>query len=325
MIKITSPSALSPFDRPVVFGFSSTAPSADALKYIDAVIEDAVSGAVVAARRIHLDKNASAQLDVAPMLRRALALQPVAGATGLAAADDSMFNVRMRVGSVRTDAVKLLCTAPQRNALTLLSDMPRQRTIGSRDCDRLLFYCMSDFTVFVDVQTAAGSKTYSYNWDGDDGLVAFRLRAGDFGSDVRRIVVRTGVQPLVEYEVESAAGDSVRLAWRTGSGIVEHFTFPVVARRTLVADRRTVRLSDGTSIASVASRTELTLRSQCDASAAVEALAAIAASPQVWAVDRETGQYASVEVLTQQVVTHAFGEPSNVELTVRPSQNGTRL
>ena len=325
MIKIVSPSNFSSFDTQAVFRFTSDV-TADAGAAVEALLEDADTGGVIAARRLRLDSSAAAVFDVAPILRRAMELRPAAGATGLAAADDAMFRVRMRVGMTVSDAVTLLCSQPVTNSLACLTAMPVRRTIRRGDCDRLLFYAMADFAVDIEAGRDNGTADSAvYEWSGDGGLVVLRLRAADFGGDVRRLTVRTGSRVVAEYEVEEPTAGSMRLAWRTSLGSVEHYTFPVVVRREVVSGNRTVRLADGTCTLSGDAHAEIVLRSHREPSAVVDALAGIVASPQVWLTDEATGDYLSVTVETRQAATRSFGEPSNVELTVRPSQNGVML
>ena len=325
MLTISTPSELSPFDRPAEFVITSTTPATDAGTIIDAVLTDADSGTVLATRRIHLDNNGSARFDAAPVLRRSFVLRPAAGASGLAVAEDCRFRVVLSVGAVRSKAVTLLSTEPDINALTLISGMSAKRTIRYGESDRLIFYSQSDFTVSIEVQTPSGTKHYSYNWKGDAGLVALRLRTTDFDPAAQRITVMANRTTAAEYTVEPSTADSVRLAWRSTAGVVEHYTFPIVVRRTLVSGRRTVRLADGTCTVAGSEHVEAVLRSAYENAATVATIAEAAISPQVWVVDGDTGEYISVDVLTQQVATHSFGEPSNVELTVRPSQNGVRI
>lgn len=326
MLKITSPSNLSSFDRPALFRISGTEPSADAHTAVDAILEDADTGAVLATRRLHLDADASAIFDVAPILQRAMTIRLTGGPTGLAAADDSTFRVRMRVGAAVSDTIALLCTLPARNALSCITSMPQQRTIRYGESDRLLFYCLSDFTVTITAVSDDGqTDVREYMWTGDGGLVTLRLRTSDFASTTSRITISANRMTVAEYDVESSDSDALRLAWRTRSGSVEHYTFPVVARRTAVSGNRTVRLADGTCTVTGECHTQIVARSQYEAEETVAALAGIVTSPQVWAEDEAAGGYVSVVVETQQVTTRSFGEPSNVELTVRPSQNGVML
>ena len=323
MIEIITPSNLSPFDRPAVFRFTGQA--ADAGAAIDALLEDADTGAVLAARRIRLDGSAAAEFDAAPVLRRAMMLQPAGGATGLAGAADAMFRVRMTAGGVQSERVTLICTAPARNALTLMSQMPGKRHIRYGESDVLTFYAMSDFSVRIEVRTGTTASSHRYDWTGDAGLVALRLRTSDFDSAAESIGVYVNNALMAEYEVEPAAGEALRIAWRNGSGIIEHYTFALVARSTAAAERRSVRLTDGVCTVAAQWHEQLQLASQYEPAAVVDALAGIAVSPQVWAVDGQTGAYVSVGVVTGEVVTRRQGEPSNVGLTVRPSQNGVRL
>ena len=337
MLTITSPANLSPFDRPAIFKIASDTPAADAGRYIEALLEDSDSGTILAARRIRLSSTATAQFDAAPILRRSVTFRPAGGATGLIAADECRFRVRLAVrwlsseggaptAAAQSAAVTLISTAPKSNLLTLITSMPAQRTICYGESDTLTLYAPAGFTATIEaLSPSSGSRRFDYKWSGSAGLVTLRLRTTDFDPAVERIMVLLNGGTVVEYTVEPACSEGMRIAWRTTAGTLEHYTFPVVARRTLAAGSRTIRLADGTCTVAGRSHTEAVVRSSYESRAVVGALAEIAESPQVWTVDGETGEYIETDVLTSEIVTHLFGEPSNVELTVRPSQNGVRI
>ena len=323
MLKIYSPSNLSPFDRPAIFRLEGDASQAgDA---IDLLLEDTETGTLLAARRIRLDDSAAARFDAAPVLRRAMMLQPAGGPTGVAGAAGCRFRVRVSAGGAQSDEVTLICTAPKRNALTMMSQLPERRTIRRGESDVLVFYAMSDIELHVEVQTDGGVQSHPFRWTGEAGLVELRLRTEDFGAGARRIAVFANNSPMAEYEVEPPAADSLRLAWRNDAGIIEHYTFSVVGRKLCASERRSVRLADGVCTVAAEAHEEIRLASVCECAAVTDVLARIVSSPQVWVVDGETDSYVGVEVVTREVVTRSFGEPANVELTVRPSQNGVRL
>ena len=325
MLKITTPADFSPFDRPAIFEIADDNPAAGAGTYVDAMLEDADSGTILSARRILIDSAAPARFDAAPILRRAVTVRPVAGATGLVSADECMFRVRLTVGGTRSEAVTLLSTSPAEGASALVSTMPARRTIRYGESDLLMYRAAEGFTATVEVHTPSGSRQFGYSWSGGGGLVTLRLRTSDFDAGAERITVRAEGAATVEYAVGPASDEGLRIAWRTAAGSIEHYTFPVVARRTLVAGRKNIRLADGSCTVAGTGHTEAVVRSHTECASVAAAIAGIVDSPQVWAVGQTPEGYVGLEVATGEVAMHSFGEPSIVELTVRPSQNGVRI
>lgn len=369
MVTIITPPNLTPFDGPVVFRMTSDATTEQS---IDLTMYDADNGTLLAGRRLHMT-GGEASFDAAPILRRMMKLQPSGGESGLFAADDAQFRIRLTAvesgaapaAAVSTDnnsaavsgaatiakvlppdppeepeiggeeplpevsaavaELTTVCRATADGATGMLTSMPARRTIRHGESDRLLIYAPEPFAAEVEALADDGSvQTASYEWQGDAGMAVLRLRTSDFGLHTRRLTVRIGGQTAVQYDLEPAGGSrTVRLAWRTDEGSVEHYTFPVMASRTLTVGRNTALLGGAATVTSVSRGEELALRSQYEPQATARALARIAASAQVWLVDDERGIYEDAVAVESQMTTERFGEPVNVELTVRPSHKTT--
>ena len=332
MVKISVPADLSAFDRTAEFIFTGSTAEADTP--IEARLENADNGEVLAARRLRLGHDSTAKFDVAPLLRRAAMLQPSDRPTGLAAAEGAAFRVRMRVGTAVSDIVTLVCTRPQTGATALLCEsaaggsgtatLPVRRRLARGESDVLTFFAAGAFTVTLEAATDSASRSYTYRWEGAGGIVALRLRTSDFGAQTRRIAVRLNGTVVAICDIGEPAAGGVRMAWRTRSGLLEHYTFASVVRRMQVSSAPRVQTADGAIAAAGGSHIETVVKSHCEPAATAELLAGIVASPQVWAVDDATGAYEPLTVVTQQAESHRWGRPTSVELTVRPSKNGVR-
>lgn len=316
-IYISPDSELPSFAGPVVYNITTSASLLDVDLY-----ESGNLSVPIASRRIRA-VDGKVLFDVAPILRRRMVLQPVGGVTGLFADDGCMTDIHVYAGGDFSPWVR--CVAmPHERRLRMVTSMPPRRTIRYGESDRILLFVPGRVTVGVEALSPAGSETQSYRWDSEGGAVVLRLRTTDFDPETERFVVSINGEVAVTYDVDFPMRDSVRLAWRTASGSVEHYTFPVVASRTLVPASTAVEDSHGRRTASAAETTETVLLSRFEPAALTAAIAGAVSSPQVWTVDDERGVYNPVEVVDARTEYYDFGQLRNIRLTVRPVKN-TRL
>lgn len=313
---ISPSSELPSFAGPVVYNIDTS----DSLLDVD--LYESGNPTPIASRRIRA-AGGTALFDVAPILRRRMALQPVGGVTGLFADDGCMTDIR--VCAKETFSSWTRCVAmPHEGNLRIVTSMPPRRTIRYGESDRILLFVPGSVTVGVEALSSAGDEVQSYTWDTGGGAVVLRLRTMDFDPETERFIVRVNGEVAVTYDVDFPLRDSVRLAWRTASGSVEHYTFPVVASRTLAAERAAVGSPEGHRTVAAAETTETVLLSRFEPAALTAAIAGAVSSPQVWTVDDERGLYNPVEVVDARTEYYNFGELRNIRLTLRPAKK-TRL
>ena len=129
-------------------------------------------------------------------------------------------------------------------------------------------------------------------------------------------MVDAGSAGAVAYTVVAPPAEGVRVAWRTRSGSIEHYTFPVV--KSVVAEVEKTRAVGGEGYVArvVDTRQQTLLRSAYETRAVLEALAGVISSPQVWEVVQ--GQYVPVDVLTPKAEIYRHGEFGALEIEIRP-------
>lgn len=284
---------------------------------IRTAVFDHTTGEVLAARRLSA-ANGRAEFDIAPILRRRMVLQPAGGATGLLACTDAMFTVRITAEGAAESKTATLVAPPHDGRLRTVTSMPFRRTIRRGESDLLTIFSPGGFAVDVQSQSPAGVENKRYEWTGSPGVAAMRLRTTDFDPGTERLTIRVDGIPAAEYDVLPAEPDTVRLAWRTAAGSVEHYTFRTVGR-SVETVRTTFDNGRGTRTASAAERESAELASGYEPSATIAAIAGALVSPQVWIADDELGTYTDVEITDSHVSTYRFGEPSSISLTIRSS------
>lgn len=153
------------------------------------------------------------------------------------------------------------------------------------------------------------------------GLYLFRLDTRDF-PQAERIRVDAGSCGTVCYTLIPSPQGSVRLAWRSSAGSIEHYTFPVVRETTVETVRRDAHGPDGRTTAGAVQERQHTLVSAYEAPRVLEALAELHATPSLW-IAKADG-YIPADIVPGTAVVRRHGELRCLEFTLRPTLQ-TRL
>lgn len=311
MYTIKSPDNFSSFAESVEFTVTTDDSS---LSSVVVTLVDAMTEQVISSRRLPLCEG-SATTDFAPLLRRIFALQPVAGATGLAAEEECNAHIKLKVGSVVSPVITCVA-APHEGLARCITTMPVKRRIGIAECDSLLMFLPERATISLDAVTPSGVDTQEFMWEGDGGMVALRVRMSDFSSDTEQITARLNGVVVAEWQVEpSSEVQSVRLAWRTPHGSLEHYTFPAIDEQASMVERQSIRTEGGVVTTSIEHVAEMSVSSRYEPLAMVAALSGILSSPQVWVVD-DDGSYSNAEVESCRCTVHESFRPSKISLKI---------
>lgn len=305
-----------PLGRPLIYAVScASASPAD----LEVCISDPAQRRIYGRKRFNAVTEAA--FDVAPYLRRARSFAPSSGATGVYSAADRTLEAVVTVTDRTTQA---LLTAPVRCFLPtvdapaeaqLLSAMPRVRLLRPGACDELTLYTAGAQPVTLTIRYAARTATARYTLPAA-GLHLFRLRADDFPA-AEVITLDAGACGTVTYSIVQPVEGAVRLAWRSRTGSIEHYDFPVERAAGCEAMRRTACGPEGyVSCTTVEWRRQL--RSALERREVLEALAELIATPEVWLVEGE--RYTPVSVVSDRAEVHRYGCLSSLDLTIRPTQ-----
>lgn len=175
----------------------------------------------------------------------------------------------------------------------------------------------------VTVTSDITAEALTYNAIGGEELTLFRLNTRSFLPSVGTITVRiaTAGQTVAEigYTVVPKCDEGCRIAWRSRAGSIEHYTFPVV-KSVVQKIRKEQVLTDDAGYEDISIRDErtTTLASAFEPAAVIEALAEIAASPQVWKIDGD--KYEEVDILTREQTIGRHGSLGCIEISLRPRQ-----
>lgn len=283
-----------------------------------------------------------AEFDIAPYLRRRLRFTPISGKTGIyagaprivgtvveaaatdaanAAAQSAAQPVAQPVGqttsrATATSAYRVFLPAAEPvSAPALLTSMPRVRLIpvGASDELSLLTEGPHRVTLIAEYGPDAIADTYDIP---SGGLHIFLLNTSDYRR-AGKITIDAGTCGKVVYSLVQPVRGSVRLAWRSRAGSLEHYTFPVEATAGVEAVKRHAYGPDGYA-GRATGEYRRKLRSALETREVLEALAELVDTPEVWMV--EEGRYVPVEVVSERAVVHNHGTMSFLEVTIRTAK-----
>lgn len=260
-------------------------------------------------------------LNIAPMVRKNIRFVPSSGMTGFCNSESRSASVQLAVGTTYSEVRTFVAAHDSVKPSRILTTMPSHRIIAYGESDEITCCIPGQHTVTVTSDITAEALTY--NAIGGEELTLFRLNTRSFLPSVGTITVRiaTAGQTVAEigYTVVPKCDEGCRIAWRSRAGSIEHYTFPVV-KSVVQKIRKEQVLTDDAGYEDISIRDErtTTLASAFEPAAVIEALAEIAASPQVWKIDGD--KYEEVDILTREQTIGRHGSLGCIEISLRPRQ-----
>jgi hypothetical protein len=106
----------------------------------------------------------------------------------------------------------------------------------------------------------------------------------------------------------------VRLAWISGEGSIERYTFPTTLKSRRKSEKRTILMGEEQRVVASTTEQSTELNSRYEPRRTIEALIEIISSTKVWIECNDNLQ--EVEVLTSVTDHNLLGEPDSVRLTI---------
>ncbi len=282
-------------------------------------ITDATRTRLYGAKRFNATRVA--EFDIAPYLRRALRFTPTTGSTGVY---DGASRTLTAIVEAWSSVIPAVLPAPSRTFLPsadelpapcLLTSMPLVRLIPDGAADELTLMTQAPQQITLTIEYGPNAATENHVIP-SGGLHLFRLDTADF-PNADQITVDAGPCGKVVYAVVKPVQGAVRLAWRSRSGSIEHYSFPIETTTTVEATKRSAYGSDGY-VNSATFEYRRTLRSALETREMLEALAELLYTPEVWLV--EGADYTPVDVVSDRAAVHNYGTMSTLEITFRPKK-----
>ncbi len=306
------PNSYAPLGGPLTY-----AVQASSIADIEIRITDASRTRLYGAKRFAATR--SAEFDIAPYLRRALRFTPTTGSTGVYDGDSRTLTAIVEASSSAnsptpaTPSRTFLPSADEVSAPCLFTSMPLVRLIPDGAADELTLMTRAQQPITLTIAYGPHAATENHVIP-SGGLHLFRLDTADF-PNADQITVDAGPCGKVVYTVVKPVQEAVRLAWRSRSGSIEHYSFPIETTATVEATKRSAYGSDGY-VSSATFECRRTLRSALETREVLEALAELLYTPEVWMV--EGAGYTPVDVISDRAAVHNYGTMSTLEITFRP-------
>lgn len=287
---------------------------------IDIRIIRATDGTLLGAKRFAATDHA--EFDIAPYLRSTLRFSPTTGKTGLYSADDRTVTAIVEAtaednsgekSSATSEACTFLSCSTAIDTSAWLTTLPASRLIPAGAAEELTLLAGTPQTITVTARSPRQTTTRHYPIE-EAGIHLFRLDTCDF-PEAEMLIVDAETCGRIVYSVCRPPSDGVRIAWRSSAGSIEHYTFPIESSALFITEKQRAYGTDGHT-ALIRHERRRTLRSALEIRAMLEALAEIAASPEVWLVENE--EYTPVDVAAAQHTVYRHGALSAIEIEIRP-------
>lgn len=265
-------------------------------------------------------------IDIAPYLRNqaSFAPPPPEAPTGLLALDDRVMQILVEADdgdeTLRSDLRTFLVADTTPTVPSLLTALPPQRLLAPSECDLLTLLPDEPMTVEVIEHHAIGTTTHYAYTTPSTSPCGLWLRADDF-PEAERLTVVLGGSGQIEYTLLPQPEGAVRLAWRSRTGALEHYTFPHRKRRRVTVKKQRGEGVEGTHIRSTNIEERLLLESAYETEPTIRALAELLHAEQVWCCTPDG--YRRVDVVTEQSDIGHYGVLSTLSIEIRNPQTTT--
>ncbi|MFR9649968.1 MAG: hypothetical protein SNJ33_06240 [Rikenellaceae bacterium] len=286
---------------PLIYNYETTSESDLEFIIINQVVEDDTY-----VKKLY--DATSASINVAPLFRYSSMPKLTARTTNFYAATDGYASVVTYCqGNASSQRIFTLAKEPVSYG-DMMTSMPLDRLIspGESDIIRLFTTPNQSVTAYVlaidqeDVTNSAMLGDYSLQGD-HDGVVDFVFQCPDVDNESVRVIIKySDNTAIITYYLTNYdnLGESVRLAWLSSAGSIEHHTFPIVRDKSIYRD--------GTY--------HYTLLSAYAPELYIESIAGIVSSSMVWIIEDE--EYRRIEVESEVAPIKDNGSLSYLELKI---------
>ena len=272
-----------------------------------------------------LTKTSSATVDIAPIVRRAVHFHPSLGKSGFVASAERTITVQVEAHcgeeSLCSEERTFLAALDPVTLPAICSTLPFTRLIAPSECDEITIVAADPCRVTLTADSA-GHLTSEEFRSASGGVQCFRLAVADYPEAETITLTVEGIGEL-RYLLTPAVEGSVRLAWRTQQGSIEHYTFPIVESLRLLVDKERAYTAEGYSLASVGVEERWLLRSAYETTERMRPLTELLYADEVWRVT--ASGYEPIDLLTEEAELKQQGLLQRLSLPIRSTLKNKRL
>lgn len=282
----------------------------------DLIVEvlNAEEGVVVATQQLR--GVTCATVNIAPYISRFAQYKPMLHPyTTFVEAESAVYAVR--VGSTTSEPVIISTNTEDIAKCATITAMPTTRHIAYGESDELFIMADKDAPIIAEI-SADNGEVLSLEHSVKSGPVRLSISTKDFGAGINNLNIRLSQNGTlfdqIDYTITSAVKRGARLAWVSGVGSIERYTFPVQHKVVRKVEKQGYNTSEGRFAATISAQNIISLISRYEPRQTIEALTQIISSPKVWIEQEDL--FNEVEVRTLNVEHNLFKEPSMVTLEI---------
>ncbi len=267
------------------------------------------SGRLIGVKKFY--SSAYAKFNIASILRYEVLPNMAIYKSGFFVANDGYVAVTVKCGDDVTPVRLFTLRREESKRSSLMSSMPLKRYVEYGDSDVLRLAMEEAFMPSAKVKvTYSGGKEESIVFRSEQSgqVHCFVVNTSQLEENPRSMKVEVDLDDEssvnLDYRFMVASDSSVRLAWISSAGGVEHFTFPRVSQQVIRGD----------------GEMELTLRATLGSAEELMALSEILTSIKVWRVTKEG--YSLVEVVSDELPLRCDGVLQVAEFKIREKSGG---
>ncbi len=314
MLFTKTPGDCTPLYGAIVFAFGDQ----EAPRDLEVELYDDRSNQLLFTKRF--SRTNCGEINVAPLLRSLVRWEPETRETGFEGAAGRELRIRVVV----EDAVATCTVVPTlpdvEHPDVLFTTLPTSRVLVRGESEEL-FLAGSVGRAELLLYTPWEKKHSLYRAPMGSDMRLFHLNSSEWPEGVCHAELRIfnlvgQEQATIHYTLIEPTKESLRVAWVSSLGSIEHYTFPVVDEVMLLDQQEALTLADGSCRrlkARYGWRQRLT--SAYEQREVIGALAEITTSPQIWWVD-DRGLYHPVSALPEPLTVARRGTISTLQLTL---------
>ncbi len=313
MIFTSIPDNYAPVNGPLIYLFSLETEQRSA----DVKIIDVAHGRTIATRRLY--DVQSAEIDVAPYLKRCLEFKPIDGGTSIDDADGLYARIAVEVDGVRSEERLFSPYQVNEGVDTLFRSGAKLQTLSRNESDCVVIYAPNGGVVSCELYEGESiCDRCDIEVVARQGLQILKICPASFPAEADSMLVEInlgGVVDYLTYRIVPQGDGAMRLMWLATSGIVQAYTFPTCRLRQIRTEKQRIESYDGHITIAGCAESVLSLLSDYETAAKIEQLGSILESKYVY-LDRGTISQ-RVDVVSTESVVRYGGTLNSLQVDIR--------
>ena len=313
MIFTSIPSNYASLTTPLIYRFDLE----EMRDVVDVKIVDVIHNRTLGVRRLY--DVQSAEVDIAPSLKRCFDLKPVDGGIAVVDAEGFYLVIAVEVDGLQS-AERVFSPYPiQVGEGTIFRSGSKQQTISRGQSDYIVIYAPNGGLVSCEAYIGESVTTrLDMVVEAMPGLQILKIEPNTLDIFTDLIIVSVnidGIEDFLTYRIVEKPEMAKRLMWCAADGTIQFYTFPTCRARKTHIEKQRVDTEQGLKIASCDAESVLSLISDYETVAQMERLGEILEAEYVW-LDCGTDSV-RVDVVSTESVVRFGGALNSLQVDIR--------